>query len=598
MQQQIIILKKPLLVLLLLFFILYGEAQYKLLPEFTGKDSAFESQALKLKTSFVSRQQCEDYIKTIVSLMNNKGYLEASVDEVLYDSIAARVSIYTGKKYKWLQLRTDSIDKPALDRAGPLFNRIQGSAVDFARLEYIKKQVLDYYASNGYPFAAIRLDSIGLLNGSMHALLKLSRGPLYHIDSIRNRGTVKISNTFLQRFLGLPKGCLYNREKLEGVGKKLLSLPYLQEIQPSELIMLGTGSVLNLYLQPKRSSQFNFLVGFLPSSGTNNKLQLTGDVNLNLKNALGGGETILLNWQQLQLKSPRLTVGYQQPYIFKSPFGFDFSFELFKKDSSFLQLNTQAGIQYLLSLKQSGKLFFQNQQSILLGSGVDTNVVKATRKLPPNVDVSAVSIGVDYEFNNTDYRYNPVSGNECRIILAAGLKTIRRNNDILSLKDPTFNFATLYDSIRLKSYQLRLKLSAAHYFRTGKQSTVKTTASLGIFQSPHIFRNELFQIGGFRLLRGFNEESIYATQYAVLSGEFRYLIARNSYLFGFADGGWVRNNYQLVDISNRFLGAGIGMVFETKLGLLNMSLAAGSRNDVPFNLRQSAKIHFGYITYF
>ena len=108
--------------------------------------------------------------------------------------------------------------------------------------------------------------------------------------------------------------------------------------------MLGTGSILNLYLAPKRSSQANFLIGFLPSANQSGKLQFTADVNLDLKNALSNGETILFKWQQLQPKSPRLNLGFQQPYIFNSNFGFDFLFDLFKKDSTFLQVNALAGI--------------------------------------------------------------------------------------------------------------------------------------------------------------------------------------------------------------------------------------------------------------
>jgi outer membrane protein assembly factor BamA len=121
---------------------------------------------------------------------------------------------------------------------------------------------------------------------------------------------------------------------------------------------------------------------------------------------------------------------------------------------------------------------------------------------------------------------------------------------------------------------------------------------VGIYNSPLIFRNELFQIGGNQLLRGFDEESIYATQYAVSTAEYRYLIGQNAYLFGFVDAGFVKNKYQRVNVSNQFISTGIGMLFETKLGLLNMSFAMGKRNDVPFNLSSAAKIHFGYINYF
>jgi outer membrane protein assembly factor BamA len=138
----------------------------------------------------------------------------------------------------------------------------------------------------------------------------------------------------------------------------------------------------------------------------------------------------------------------------------------------------------------------------------------------------------------------------------------------------------------------------AHYFTTGKRSTLKAVLNAGIFNSPNVFRNELFQIGGYKLLRGFDEESIYATRYLVSTAEYRYLVGLNSYLFGFVDAGWVKNKYQAVNVANNFISTGIGILFETKLGLLNMSFAIGKRNDVNFNLSQSSKIHFGYINYF
>src|SRR4029078_1882985 len=153
--------------------------------------------------------------------------------------------------------------------------------------------------------------------------------------------------------------------------------------------MLGSGSVLNLYLQPKRSSEINVLVGFLPGNTTTGKSQVTGDVHLNLKNSLGTGENILVNWQQLRPQSPRLNLGFNHPYIFNSLFGIDFSFDLLKRDSSYLQLNGIIGLQYILSANQSGKIFYQNEHSYLLSGGVDTNRVLLTRILPSNIDVGS-----------------------------------------------------------------------------------------------------------------------------------------------------------------------------------------------------------------
>ena len=571
---------------------------YQLQIKLVDKDSSFNLQPLKLQTGFASRSLCSSYILGLTTFLSSKGYPTASVDSIFEKDDFTIIYLFLGKQYQWIKLKPDSIEKAALDESGFKEKDYAGKLLNIQQLITLQLRVLDYYEKNGYPFAQIFLDSISLDDDKMQALLKSRKGPLYHIDSIRVLGKAKISKKFLSHYLGIPNGSLYNKEKLEKVSKRMLELPYLQEVQPNDITMLGSGAMLNLYLAPRRSSQANFLIGFLPNAGQSGKLQLTADVNLDLKNALNNGETILLKWQQLQPKSPRLNLGFQQPYIFNSAFGFDFLFDLLKKDSTFLQVNALAGIQYLLAANQSGKIFVQWQNSFLLGTGVDTNLVKATKKLPPNIDVTAVNIGLDYEWNKTDYRLNPRVGNELKITGSVGIKNIKKNNEILNLKDPLFDYASLYDSVKARSYQFRVKLAAAHYFPVGKQATVKTAINAGVFISPSTFRNELFQIGGYKLLRGFSEESIYATQYAVLTAEYRYRLALNSYMFAFADGGWVKNKYQSVNLNNNFIGAGLGLAFETKFGLLNISYAAGKRNDVKLNLREASKIHFGYVNYF
>jgi outer membrane protein assembly factor BamA len=571
---------------------------YQLNIQFVDKDNSFNAEPLKLQNAFAGKTACGQYIQQLITLLSSKGYPTASVDSIFENDNATTIHLFLGKQYQWIKLTPDGIEKAAMDDSRFKEKDYEGKLLNIQQLLALQQKILDYYEKNGYPFAEIFLDSIRLDDNKMNALLRANKGPLYHIDSIRVFGKAKISKKFLRHYLGISDGSLYNKEKLDLVSKRLLELPYLQEVQPADVTMLGRGSILNLYLAPKRSSQANFLIGFLPSAGQSGKLQLTADVNLDLKNALSNGETILLKWQQLQPKSPRLNLGYQQPYIFNSNFGFDFAFDLFKKDSTFLQINAQVGLQYLLSTNQSGKIFGQWQKSFLLGTGVDTNLVKITKQLPPNIDVTSVNIGLEYEWNKTDYRLNPRTGNEIKLTGAVGIKNIKKNNEILGLKDPLFNYASLYDSVKARSYQFRIKLSAAHFFPVGKQATVKTAFTGGLFISPSTFRNELFQIGGYKLLRGFNEESIYATQYAVLTAEYRYRLKLNSYMFGFVDGGWVKNKYQSVDLNNNFIGVGLGLAFETRFGLLNISYAAGKRNDVKLNLREASKIHFGYVNYF
>jgi outer membrane protein assembly factor BamA len=573
-------------------------AKHRLHIHFTDKDSSFDVRPLKLQQFFADANSCWLYISTLTTVLSGKGYPAASVDSIWESRDSTHINLFLGVQYHWIKLITDSIEKRAINESGYFEKNFSNKVLNMEQLQSVQQRTLNYYEKNGYPFAQVYLDSINLAGDNIHAWLKVNKGPLYHIDSIRIIGKAKISKNFLQHYLGITNGSLYNKEKLELVSKRILELPYLQEAQSNDITMLGSGSILNLYLMPKKSSQFNFLLGVLPAANQASKFQLTADVNLNLKNTLNSGETIFFNWQQLQQKSPRLNLGYQQPYIFNSNFGVDFLFDLFKKDSTFLQVNGQLGVQYIVSAKQSGKIFVQWQNSFLLASGVDTNMVKLTKTLPPNADVSSANFGLDYEWINTDYRLNPRMGNELKLTMTTGIKKLRRNNDVLSIKDPSFNYASLYDSIKEKAYQFRIKFSAAHFFPAGKQGTFKTALSAGVFNSQNIFRNELFQIGGYRLLRGFNEESIYATAYAVGTLEYRYRVGLNSFLFAFTDVGRVNNKYQKVNLSNTYISAGLGMAFETKFGLLNLSYAMGKRNDIKFNVREASKIHFGYVNYF
>jgi outer membrane protein assembly factor BamA len=575
--------------------------EYALHTRSADKDSAFVS-TLGIPAFFTDRNECISYINKLPVSLQAKGYVNASVDSITYDSVSARMVLYVGDKYQWSALDTRTIDPTVLDAIGWRERLFTDKPIDFAQVVEWQDKLLLYMENNGYPFAKVYLDSLQIDGEKVSAQLKVQQGPAYKIDSIRVYGDVKLSNEFLQRYLDIKNGSRFSKEKLLRVSRRIRELPYVQEERPSRLIWLGGGSILEMYLKPKKSSQVNVLVGFLPNNDqlSSKKLLVTGEANLNLKNALGGGETIGLNWQQLQVKSPRLNILYQHPYLFNTPVGLDFAFNMFRKDSTFLNVNFQIGAQYILSINQSGKLFLQRFQTIL--NGINKNSIIQSYRLPDEGDVSTTNLGLDYEFNNTNYRLNPTNGNEFRIITTAGIKKIRKNTEIAELKDPgnpSFDFNSLYDTVKLKTYQFSARLSAAKYFPLGRQnrSTIKTALNGGFLQSSKIFRNELFQIGGYKLLRGFDEESQYLSQFLIATAEFRYLVGQDSYFFVFTDGGWGRNKSQNVNENYTYFGTGMGLAFETKAGIFNLAWAVGKRSDLEFNLRQS-KIHLGFVSYF
>ncbi len=567
------------------------EVNYKII------DSAQHQNRKSFPASFVSRLDATQFINNLVENLKSKGFITASVDDVFYDSLHAQVHLFLGQQYKWATLYTNVSDADLLETVHWNATTFSGTAIRFEEVQNRQRQLLTYLEENGHPFAKIYLDSIEINNNNVSARLAINRGPVYKIDSIRVYGDAKVSNLFLQRYLSMPNGSLYNKKKLSDVSGKLAQLAFIEEEKPADVTLLGGGAILNLYVKPIRNSQVNALIGFLPNPtiGAAKKFRISGEANILLRNALGSGETIGVNAQWLQAASPRLNFLYEQPYIFRSPFGLSFNFDMFRKDSAFLNINLRLGANYGAGGLQSGTLFLERTQSIV--NGINEALVLSTKQLPPEGDVSATNFGVIYNFNNTNYRFNPQSGNELTITTSAGTKKVKKNPQVLELSNPSepnFKYEQLYDTVKLKTYQFRATVAAAHYFKTGRQTALKTGIQSGFYSSGNIYRNEVFRIGGYKLLRGFDEESEYVAQYAVGTVEYRILLQRASNFFVFADGGWTKNYLKQ---AHTYLGTGVGISFETGAGIFNLAWAVGKRDDTEFNLRQS-KVHLGFINYF
>lgn len=589
-------------VLLILLMLLLGagaRAQTAYPVQYQVVDSGAQTGGAALQKDFPSRTAAIDYVYKLPSTLQSQGYISASIDSMRFDSLQAVVELFLGARYQWARIATRPADEDILGAVRWKGATFEGAPLSFTALQEWQERILNHLEETGYPFARIFLDSIQLDGEKVAGLLHIERGPLYKIDSIRVYGDARIANDFLQRYLEITNGSTYNKKKLLAVTKKLSELPYVQEQRPSDLTLLGTGSVLNLYLKDKKNSQVNALVGFLPNSdqSAKKKFLFSGEANILLRNSLGAGETIGLNWQQLQLKSPRLNLQYAHPYVFRSSLGLGFNFDMFRKDSTFLNIAMQLGATYGMGGTQSATIFLQRRQTIV--NGINAQQIVYSRQLPREADVSSNNLGVTYEVNTTNYRYNPRKGSEFVLTTSAGTKRIRKNSQVLELQDPSnpsFKFESLYDTVKLRTYQARATLQAARYFPVGKQGTFKTGVQGGLYESGNTFRNELFQIGGYRLLRGFDEESLYVSHYSIATLEYRYLIGQNSNFFVFADGGWARFLHTEKD-DHIYIGTGLGAAFETKAGVFNLVWALGKRQGEAFNLRQS-KVHLGFVNYF
>ena len=377
---------------------LQAQKNYPLEINCIDKPAGFATQTLQLKQDFISLTECRDYANNLITLLQTKGYITASIDSLAFDTTKAVMKLFVGDLYKWKSLDTKRAEPGLLDAIGWNEKQFSGNITDLTLIPQSQEKILTWYENNGYPFAKVYFDSIQIEDGNITAQLKTDKGGLYKIDSIRIFGTEKIANDFFQRYLDMPDGSNYSKQKLKTISSKIQQLDYVEEERPFDVSYLATGAVVNLYLKNRKRNRFNVLIGVLPNNDqlADQKTLITGEADINLKNVLGAGETIGLVWQQIQPKSPRLNIIYRHPYIFKSAAELDFTFDMLKKDSSYLNINAVIGARYTLSQVQAGKIFLQLFQTIVSEGGINEDLLLQTRQLPDVADVSYKNLGLQY----------------------------------------------------------------------------------------------------------------------------------------------------------------------------------------------------------
>ncbi len=584
----------------LTLFALFAEAQHKVSLEIQFSDPLEEkvSRQLKYKTSLNDSILVRSELTGLLNQLHTLGYAAASIDSLKFEGETARAFVFVGNAFEWQSLRSGNVPIEMLDQIGFKSKFFANQTFKAKDLKRVQTKLLEYAENHGYPFAKVKLDSLELDETDISGALWMDKGLLITFDTIARKGSFQLGNDFLKGYLGYKPGKPYDERVVKSVSKRIKELTFVDEEQPAFIEFDGKEARLNLFLKNRKTSQFNFLLGFLPNSEISGRFIITGDVLLDLVNPFGTGKQFKLNWKRPKPATQELEVKAAYPYILGLPFGLDGKFELYKRDTLFLDVITELGLQFHFIGGNYLKGFVNNSKSTLLS--VDTAQVLLDRELPDDVDVSNTIYGIEYHFEKLNYKLNPVSGVSLRFSTAAGTRKISPNNNITSLNDPEnpgHTFETLYDSLKLKSANLKWSMEVDKFWRLNQRNTVFTGLKSGGLVADKLFANELFRIGGTHILRGFDEQSVLASWYNVVTLEYRFLLAENSYYYLFGDFAFVQDKSASDVIEDWPIGFGTGLAFETRAGLFSVGYALGRQQQNPIQFR-SAKIHFGYINYF
>lgn len=523
-------------------------------------------------------------MNSILEKLFREGYITASFDSVVSDTLTVDAYLHMGSQYKWAELDISKSDPLLLNAVGFKEKFYDGREVSLNGLITLQKEIISYCEDNGYPFASVRLDSINFTDTTLKADLVVNKGFLIRFDTIKIRGGSKLKPGYLHNYLDIKPGKLYDESLVTKVEQKLGELAFANVIKPFEIGFTDEKAQLFIYLDKKKASQFDGIVGIAPNNVTTGKLLVTGDVNLKLVNILNRGDLLELNWRRLEAQTQDLKIRAVYPFLFSTPFGVDYRFWLLKQDTSYLTLNNNIGLQYHFSAGNYLKVYYEAISSSLLS----TELLEDATVLPPYADINNSNYGIEYYLARVDYLYNPRKGVVLNFGGSYGRKKIKQN----SSANPE-----LYDSIMLNNSVYKAMVNIQWYLPLFRRAALLLSTRNGYIESGNIFRNELYRIGGLKSLRGFDEESIYASLFSVMNTEFRYLIDRDSYLSVFWNGAYYERNDREGYITDTPWGIGAGLSFRTGAGIFSVYYAMGKQFGNPLDLR-SAKVHFGYTSVF
>jgi len=532
------------------------------------------------------------FLHSLTDSMHREGFLEYAADSIRRITSGWEYGFHQGPRYRWGKIQIPRFP-PDFTMVGvdattwrELIARMPGTPATQASRDRLLAGVGGWFNDRGYPFTRVDLDILRAEQGWLEGSLRINLGDPVILDTLLLKGERPISPRFLVRYLNLRKGMPFSGAMPSRIASRVQALPYL-ELLSATPVLRGREMDWVLDLKKRPASRFDFLIGLLPGATTRaGGTLLTGTLEGEFLNAFALGERIHLLYERLRPETQRLDLALRFPFILGSPLGLDGRFSLYKRDTSFLNVDQSLG--FLLQFQGADfvQVYLESSASRLIG--LDEEAIRQSGELPDQLDMRQRGIGISFSFNRTDYPLNPRLGWSLQTRFSGASRRILTDARLEAL-----GFAASYRDME-RQLRLRLHAEGHAFFPLGKWSAFHVQASTGLLGgNGRPLRNEGFRLGGNQNLRGFDEEAFLVRRFTLVSMAYKMLIGKNSNIYTFFNQAFTTTFPTSSLAVDWPFGLGAGMQLETAAGLFGFSIAAGSNRGQPLS-RASPKIHLGF----
>jgi len=436
-------------------------------------------------------------------------------------------------------------------------------------LEPLMERIMGFYENSGYPFINVQLDTVRFADSILQGRLVIRPGDRIRMDSVLNRTGYRISNRQLERITGIRSGDVYNEAAIREAASRLAAVQWLTLKRPTEVGFHDRLASLFVYPAKAPANRFDGWIGLSAGKAGSGAVSLSGALNLELMNIAGQGESWKFNWKRNQDRSQHLDLSLNLPWLAGLPVGLKGYFDLYRQDTSYLNILWEIGVPYSFSVNHHVNLFYRYQASTIL---TDLPAAAAAGRQPYSVWLTGLAWGWD----RLDNPVNPSKGFSLLAEASTGRKTI-------------------VDSIGLRQSELAADLK---WFQplAGKM-VIALRAEAGYRQTPKRLDNETYRLGGVDMLRGFYEDTYRTNRFIAGSVELRYLMNQSSHILFLVDLGYLEQGAESDVPATLPYGFGLGGQVRTAGGIFRIIFALGQEWGQNPDL-SAGKIHIGYVGLF
>ena len=526
-------------------FVFSQEQELKFVFRNTSEEKNIQLNKLNQIKSNKSFKKTLDSISYALKL---KGYFYNRIDSILDNKKQKLAYLYFGKKIDSVTITIPDTKLTSLNIR---------KEIRTEELPEVLEKINLRLESQGRPFSKSHLEEIKLIDNKIYATLNIKESQKRTLDKILVKGYDKFPKSYLKHFVKIKPKSTINKNLIEQISNRINAIPFINQKKEPELLFSKDSTLLYIYVEKAKNSNFDGLINF--NSENTEKLEINGNINLELNNLLNTGEKLHLNWNANGNDRQNLTLKTFIPYLFNSPISNESSFEIYRQDSTFLNSNFKTSFLYDINSKIKTGIQFENQES---------NETSTTNLNTP--DFSSYFFGLNFSYQS--------------------LKL-----DNYSTPKFFFQFTPLYGERKtnnITSNQIKTEIETTLTLRINKRSSLYIKNETGLLFSSVFFLNELYRIGGINSLRGFDPQSIFAKKFSYLNTEYRFSTSKDSFLYTILDPAIFE------DINNNnftAFGYGIGYAFKRRNSLINLSISSGIskiRNNTPLNLSIIFKNYF------